>query len=244
MLNPTLKKLILLSVFSLSTGSITLAQPTVIGSFDIGNNNVHESFYIKSNVIGQYRYGQYKVEAGFLMNLKNTGQNFFPGYRFMASREFAIKEFPFSVQAFLVQNYDEMLRETNWGLDVSKEWKHFNLVLGTYFKIYAYRNEAIEMYDIDEECEKIEESFNFLYSFTYHLKPNGHQWNVGLTTTNFDYFLYNQETNPLFNLNGSYKLNKSLELFAQAWFETSGIFNINATYFGYYFRTGIKWNIK
>lgn len=236
--------MVLLFGFCLLTAIVSVAQPTVIGSFEVGDNNAAESSYIKSNVIGQYQFGKYKAEAGFLMNLKNTGENFFPGYRLMVSRDFAIKEFPFSVQGFLVQNYDEMLRETNWGLDASKEWKHIDLVLGTYFKIYAYRNEAIETYDIDENAEKMKEPFNFLYSFTYHLKPTGNPWNMGLTVTNFDYFHYNQETNPLFNLNGCYKLSENLSLFAQAWFETSGIFNINATYFGYYFRTGIKWNIK
>jgi hypothetical protein len=244
-LKSTLKILVLLSGFCLLTGIVSVAQPTVIGSFDVGDNNAAESYYIKSNAIGQYRFGKNMAEAGFLMNLKNTGENFFPGYRLMASRDFAIREFPFAVRAFLVQTTDaDMLRETNWGLDISKEWKHIDLVLGTYFKIYAYRNEAIETYGIEEDAAKMKENFNFLYSFTYRLKKTGNPWNIGLTVTNFDYFLYNQETNPLFNLNGTYKLNESIELFAQAWFETSGIFNINATWFGYYFRTGIKWNIK
>lgn len=178
------------------------------------------------------------------MNLKSENDLFFSGYRFGATQEFAVKQIPFSAQAFFTQNYDAMLRETNWGLDVSKEWKHIDLVLGTYFKIYSFRNEVIKTYGIEEDAEKLKEPFNLLYSFTYRLKPPGNSWNVGLTVTNFDYFLYNQETNPLFNLNGTYKLNESLELFAQAWFEASGIFNINACYFGYYFRTGIKWNIR
>lgn len=240
-----LKILVLLTSIWLQFGIHLMAQPTVIGFFDIGDNNAQESFYIKSQIIGEYQFGKNYAEAGFLMNLKNSGQKFFSGYRFMASRDLIIKEFPFRVQTFMEQTTDaEMLLETNWGFDISKKWKHIDLVLGTYFKIYAFRNEAIETYDIKEDAEKMKEPFNLLYSFTYHLKPKGYQWNAGITVTNYDYFLYSQETNPFFNLDGCYKLNGNLSLFAQAWFEPSGIFNINATYFGYYFRAGIKWKIK
>ena len=241
----TIQILVLVSGFCLLSGNVSLAQPVVICSFEVGDNNSAESYYLKSNALVQYRFGKNMAEAGVLMNIKNTEQYFFPAYRLMAAREFAIREFPFAVQAFWVQTADdEMLRETNWGFGVSKEWKHIGLVLGTNRKIYAFRNNAIETYNIEKDAEKIKEPFSLLYSLSYFFKPIGNSWNMGLAVTNFDYFLYNQETNPIFNLNGYYKLNSNISLFTQVWFEPSGIFNINACYFGYYVRTGIKLKIK
>ena len=43
-----------------------------------------------------------------------------------------------------------------------------------------------------------------MYSFSYFLKPTDENWNVGLSVTNIDHFVINQETNPVMNLCGLY----------------------------------------
>jgi hypothetical protein len=231
------KELITFIFLPLALASV--AQVKTIGYLDFGSNQSEPSVYLCSGINGSYQWNKTTAEAGFLMNLKSENDLFFSGYRFMTSREFTIKEFPFSVQAFLVQTYDEMLSETNWGFDVSKQWKHFDLTLGAFSNIYAYRNNAIEEYEIEEEAKKIKEPFNLQYLVRYKLKPSDHQWNAAVATTNFDYFLYTGETNPMFNLSGYYQVSPAIRVFTEAWFEFSGIFNINASYFGYYVRTGV-----
>ena len=45
-----------------------------------------------------------------------------------------------------------------------------------------------------------------MYRLSYYLKPADDKWNVCLSVTNIDYFVINQETNPVLNLSGLYKI--------------------------------------
>lgn len=234
----------LITFIFLPAALFSVAQVKTTGYLDFGSNQAEPSVYFRSGINGSYQWNKTTAEAGFLMNLKSENDLFFSGYRLVVTQEFAIKQIPFSAQAFYTQTFDEMLRETNWGLAAGKQWKHVDLMLGTYFKTYAYRNSAIETYGIEEENESISESFNLLYRATFSLKPAEHPWNASLTVTNTDYFTFSQETNPLFNLGGYYKINPVITVFAESWIELSGIFNINASYFGYYIRSGIILNIS
>ncbi len=234
----------LLVIVFLPVSFFSAAQVKTTGYIDFGSNQAETPVYIRSGVLGNYQWKNTRFEAGFLMNLKSENDLFLSGYRLKTSYDFNIKQKPFSAQAFFVQKYDEMLRETNWGIDIEKQWKHIDLTLGTWFKVYAFRDEAINEYGIDSENEKLKEPFNLLYSFKYRLKENGNQWNAAIGVTNFDFFIYSQETNPLFNLQGYYQFTPSVTLFTEAWFEFSGIFNINASYFGYYVRSGITINLN
>jgi hypothetical protein len=40
-----------------------------------------------------------------------------------------------------------------------------------------------------------------------------------------------------------YKPKSNLTLYLDTWYKQSGVFNINANYFGYFFRGGVKWDI-
>jgi hypothetical protein len=69
-------------------------------------------------------------------------------------------------------------------------------------------------------------------------------WNIGFSFTNIDYFIINQETNPVINLQGKYDVSKSLTLFLESWYKSSGAFNLSVNSFGFFFRTGVLWKIK
>lgn len=73
--------------------------------------------------------------------------------------------------------------------------------------------------------------------------PHNHNWNLGLTITNIDYYTINQSTNPIFNLQMKYDLKPNLSVRIDSWYKQAGIFNIYANYFGYFFRGGVKWEI-
>jgi hypothetical protein len=156
-----------------------------------------------------------------------------------------IKSTPIELQGFFLFNpFSDILRETNWGILLKSRLKHFDLALGTDFRTYAYSKKAINDYGIEKNAAKIHEPFNLIYSFSYYLKPTEDKWNIGLSVTNIDYFIINQETNPTLSLRGLYKLKSPLSLFAQAWYEPAGVLNLNINYFGFFIRTGIIWDIN
>lgn len=220
------------------------SQSDVSLHIDIGSTNVAPDIFLKSAAMGRYRIGKNQFEAGFLLNSKATQGNAFGGYRLQASRKLAINNRPLNIQFFWLQTiHSDLLRETNWGTSIRKQAKHLDIMVGTEFRTYAFRNYAIEKYGIVEEATKLHEDFNVIYSLSYNLKSPGSYWNVGLSVTNLDYFMVNQETNPLFCLRGSYKLKAPISLLTQFWYEPAGVFNIYANYFGSFIRTGILWNL-
>ena len=230
---------------SLITCINSAAQPGLTIFSDIGSNNVSHGLFIKSSAIGQYKFGKNILEAGFQTNLKNYNKPGFSGYTINASRNFAIKRISLVIQGFYVSIISsELIRESNLGGFVNMKLNHFEMKLGVNFRTYAFRPETISEYAIDNNSTKLHETGNLMYSFTYNLKPGDNRWNAGLSVTNTDYFNINQETNPMFNLHGSYKLKSPIRLFAQAWYEIAGASNLEVNYFGFYIRTGLIWNIN
>ena len=102
---------------------------------------------------------------------------------------------------------------------------------------------ALEEYDIEDSDKKFRENFNMIYMATAYLKPHENSWNVGLSCTNIDYFIINQSTNPVFNIQMLYKPNSNLTIRLDTWYKQAGILNINANHFAYFFRGGITWEI-
>lgn len=240
-----MRVLTLLTCLYLAYLSNLSAQPELTIFSDIGINEVSQGLFIKTATIGQYSFGRNLVETGFLVNVKGNTENVFPAYRIMVSREVKLKCKSVAVEGFLLQtNFSDILRETNWGTVFNLKSNRFDISIGTNIRIYTFRKDAIENYGIGWEATKLIEPFNLMYSFTYNIKSLKELLDVGLSVTNIDHFKISQETNPLFRLNVLYQLNASICLITQAWYETAGIFNIYANYFGFFIRTGIIWNLE
>lgn len=222
-----------------------MAQPELTIYTDAGKNNTSKGLFIKSATMGCYKFGKNRVGTGFQLDLKNSNNYGFSGYTINISRNLLTKRIPLELQGFFVltRPYD-LLQETNWGTLLKMKHKRFGMELGTNFRTYTLTKQAIKDYDSDKHSTKIHEVFNLMYSFNFFLKPTDEQWNVGLSVTNIDHYIINQETNPVFNLQGFYKLKSPVKLFAQAWYKTAGITNLNLNYFGFFLRTGIIWNIN
>jgi hypothetical protein len=219
------------------------AQPGLSFYADAGKNNISDGLYVRSVFLGNYSSGKNHLETGIQNNLINGNNIILSGYRFNGSRDFKIKNSLFQVQAFLIWTASgKILQETNYGFSVSLMHKHFEVLTGTNFRTYSFRRKAIGDYDIEKDAAKIHENFNLIYSFSFNLKPLGYNWNAGLSLTNIDYFLINQETNPYVNLHGSYKVNSRACLFTELWYKNAGSFNMSTNYFGFVIRGGIKWN--
>jgi hypothetical protein len=221
------------------------SQPGLSVYSDIGKNNVSQGIFIKSVTMGYFKSGKYELETGFQTDLKNNNRYGFSGYTLNAARSFLVKEISLELKGFCTWTYpNQILLETNWGAMLKLRQNHFEMSIGTNFRSYNFRHRAENEYEINTKNNKVHEIYNLMYSFSYYLKPTDHNWNVGLSVTNIDYFIINQETNPVFNLNALYKLSSQICLNIQAWYKCAGLTNLELNHFGYFFRTGIIWNIN
>lgn len=212
---------------------------------DIGENNASDRIFIKNVYRSSYGFHKFSFEAGMQFDLISNNPNAITGLDFICSREFKIKYFPFDViGSFMLNRFSDLLHETNWGIRMeTRKFEHFLFVLGTNFKSYTLNSAARIEYNINKSNITQSENFGMTYVITAFLKPNNNDWNVGLSCTNIDYYIMNQPTNPVFNLQMNYTIKSNLILYVHSWYKQAGIFNISANYFGYFFRGGIVWKI-
>jgi len=210
---------------------------------DIGQNVVSDGLFIKMADLANYQFGKNKVEAGLQVDIISNTDRFFSGYNIKASREFMIKSFPLDAQGFFILTpFSDILRETNWGILFGMYRNHFSIRIGTHFRTYAYNQKTIKSYGFETDA-RLHENWNLIYSFDGYVKPINNLWNIGLSVTNIDHFIINQETNPILNVKAGYRIQSTLNLFLESWYKSAGAFNLNVNYFGFFFRTGIIWDI-
>ena len=219
------------------------AQPGLTVYADAGENTISDGLYIRSALLGHYRFGKNRLETGVQSNLINGNDIVLSGYCINGAREFRIKNTFLEINGFWLWTASSgLLQETDYGCFISMKQKHFEIQTGTNFRTYSFRRKAMKEFSIGEGNSKIHENFNLMYSFSYNLKPFDSRWNTGLTLTNTDHFLINQETNPYINVHGSYNVSSPVCLFAEVWYKNSGSLNMSTNYFGFVIRGGVKWN--
>lgn len=219
------------------------AQIEITSYAETGKNQVSEGMYVAGAILPSFEYKKFTFSGGLQFDIINGSPNIISGYLINAAYDLHLKKQKFDIEAFYVYTpFSDILYETNYGALVKFHKTHFNFKFGTNFRTYAFSKQAVEEFNLEENTS-IHENFNFMYSVGYNLKPEESEWNIGLVLTNFDDFIINQETNPVFFLNGGYKLNTKLEIFGELWYKTSGAFNIRVNYFGYNIRTGLRWKI-
>ena len=237
------RKHLIITGMSLLISFLSHAQFQISTHFDFGENNVSEGIFIKNSYLGIYQFGKNKISGGCQFDLISRGTNFLTGSNLKVSRDFTIKEFPFEIQGLFMYNpFSELVRESIWGALVKIQRKHFVYQLGTNFRTYKVTGEAVDDYD-QESDNKIRENWNLMYLLQYNLHPPDHKWNMGVSLTNIDHFIINQETNPVLYLHGHYTFTAPVTLYIESWFKNAGAFNISSNYFGFFFRTGILWKL-
>jgi len=215
------------------------AQFQVSTYFDVGSNNVSEGLFLNSAGIGNYTFGENKIELGAQLNLISPYAPLFSGTNMTYSRNISIKNFEFELKAlFLYEKFAMDLHEFDWGLIFCKTYDHFKFSLGTSFRTYLITADESSGTD-----NTLHENWNTIYSASYFLNPSDKDWNLGITLSNIDYFLINQETNPIINIHANYKISEPFLIYAEAWYKSSGALNLSVNYFGFFFRTGLIWKI-
>lgn len=220
------------------------AQSTIEFYSDIGENNVSDGVFVKTGTFAKHKFKQNTFSAGLQFDIISPYRRFLTGSILSYSRAFSIKEFPFEAKTFFMYNpFSDWVHESNIGAVLTIQRKHFTCKLGTNFRTYKLTQNALDKNQLTTD-DKIHENLNLMYLINYDLKPPEHQWNAGISLTNIDRFIINQETNPVFYLHGKYKLSSPLTLYTEAWYQSAGSLNISVNYFGFFIRTGILWNIN
>jgi hypothetical protein len=221
------------------------AQSEIKIHTELANNNATQGIIIKTAVLENYKFGKNVVEAGFQLDLRNRTNFTFSAFTIDAGRNFQIKKSAFDLHIFYtVSRYSELMHEDNYGIFLSTRHTHFEMMIGTNFRTYSYNRLAVEFYEMQNDNTKIHENFNLLYSFGLLLNAAEKSWNLGVSVTDKDSFLNNQETNAFYKLHGYFKLNNALSFTAEVCYKPAGFLNTYTDSFGYFIRTGIIWKIK
>lgn len=244
MKNNRLAQTLSLIVLLASVHSIS-AQIKFLPYIDIGKHNASEGIFVKNAFRSSYQYKKYIVESGVQFDLVSNNPNLLTGLDLIGSKEFLIRDMPITIKGFFMMNrFSDIMYETNWGARIeTKKFENFIFELGTNNKTYTINSSARAKYNIKKSTSKHYENFTLIYMVAGYLKPHQNPWNIGLSITNVDFYNINQSTNPVFNLKMVCNMKSNITLYMDTWYKQAGIFNINANYFGYFFRGGIQWEI-
>lgn len=213
------------------------------GILDVGNSTISSGMYARPALVSQYIKNEFHGSAGFQWTFSNVERRNFSGYNISAGADFLLKEMPVTADLFYRNNpYSSLTRESNFGFICSHSLPHLEFKLGYHMRHYSLRRGADELSDLDPDADlAIWEYRNFIYRATYSLKETNATWNISVSLTNYDHFLIQQETNPLFSIQGCYQLTEALSISAEIWSQNSGMLNLHPNYYGYYLRTGVAW---
>ncbi len=218
-------------------------QPAVSGYAEIGNSPVLGTFGTFA-MIPEYKVHGLAVETGISLLGSGQKETLLDAVMLRGSYAFSVKQNPLGLAlGYIWKQPSTELRETNIYLSVDYGLKHWYFLLGNNFRTYRLSGNYREEQGFSREDSRIRESWNLMYRVSFSVNAPQKSWNLITTITNVDYFLIEQETNPLFNLRGLYKPRQDLVLFMEAWYKTSGMLNIQVNHYGFQFRFGVTWDI-
>jgi hypothetical protein len=223
-----------------------LAAIDQVNYIDVGNNNMSEGAFLRLASVSLFEKGNYRAGSGFLLNFSNQSDKIFAGFFINASGDFRIKKIPFEAGLFYrINPFSEMMKEINYGILLGYGSDHFRLKLGNNFRLYKLNKNTIEDYGLSTGSRtRIFEPRNLMYNLAYYIMPADHKWNAAAYITNYDFFLIQQETNPIISGRFIYDYSARLRVYCEIWYQGAGMFNLQANHFGFYLRTGISWQIK
>lgn len=233
--------ILLLAVSALPTFS-QLRESIFIGT---GSSSVSAGSFVRASSITACRIGSYETRLGMQATFARSGRNVFSGLFVDLTGDYHVKSFPVSATLFFRYNpYSPLISETNFGLKASHHREHLELHLGYNSRIYSMAKEETYVGDLDDPDMHIYEWRNFMYKGILWLKPMEHKWNLGASLTNFDYFLIQQETNPMLTALFQTRLSEDWDFYTELWYQGAGMLNLASNYYGYYLRAGFKWQLN
>lgn len=210
---------------------------------DFSSNALINGISLRAANLTAYQFGTFEAEGGLLVNLTQQFDRTLAALRIKGRYQIKTKKNElFAHTAFLYHPVSNLINEKNYCLWLEYRIPHFNFQFGNNSRIYSLTDEAMNLNALTEDDDyKIKELRNFMYRFEYSLKPQDHPWNSIFAITNTDYFLIQQETNPMLMAGFRYEISKKLRAYCELSYVCAGSFNLQANRFGYTFKTGLIW---
>lgn len=220
-------------------------QFTQTALLDVGNNTVSDGAYLRPTVMAAYRFNKFSVGAGLQWTFSSAERKVLSGGFISGSSDFKVREIPLSADLFVRRNpYSDVVKETLFGAVLKHERSRLDIHFGYHMRRYRLNEKEVEPGDpLSGSALSIWEYRNFMYSGTLRLKEGDAPWNLSVSVTNFDYFLIQQESNPMVNLAGYFRISDAVKLHSSLWYQSAGMLNIHANHYGFYFRTGVVWQV-
>lgn len=212
---------------------------------DAGSSTVSDGLFARPAFTTSFAFNSYYGTTGFQWTCSSAERNALSGWLISGGRKFSVREIPLSVDLFyLINPYTERIRESSFGGGISHKRSHLDIYFGYHMRRYRLNENAVDPGDpLSGSDISIWEYRNFMYRGTVRLKERDAPWNLSVSVTNFDYFLIQQETNPMVNLAGYCRISDAVKMHSSLWYQGAGMSNIHANHFGFYFRTGAVWQV-
>ena len=220
------------------------AQPSIMSFAEAGQNNIFNRGYFSYSLFPSYDLKDDSFDAGILFSFGGDREKNFGGYSLGYTRKFSLLKQSFAVSGFyLWVPFSSDLRETNLGIVLNYTLPHFQFTLGNNYRTYRFSKAFIRSDENATGNYRIIEPGNLIYTFQYRVNREEKLWNLMFSVTNNDYFIIEQETNPMILLKGTYQFKENLSSFIDIGHKSAGLLCIKVDYFGYFFRLGMKWDI-
>ena len=212
---------------------------------DVGSSTVSNGAFARPALITSYAFNRLYGSAGLQWTFSPAERKVLSGAFISAGSDFTVREIPLSSDLFLRRNpYSDVVNETLFGALLKHERSRLDIQFGYHMRMYRFTETPVESGDpLSPSALSIWEYRNFMYRGTVRLKERDAPWNLSATVTNFDFFQIQQETNPLFNVAGCFSVSDALEIRSSLWYQGAGMMNVHANHYGFYFRTGIVWQV-
>jgi hypothetical protein len=238
------KSKLLLPVVALIIPFCMQAQVLLTTYADAGNNAISNSGYQSYHFAPAYHFSRIRVESAFGWTFAKHKEKKFDSYSCAVNYTFNVVKKPISATVLFLKNIlSNNIRSTNIGILLNGSSHHFDFIIGNNYRRYILEHERMQSDEFVKNDVQITEPLNLVYSCTYNLNTPDKCWNVGITITDYDIHMIEQETNPLIHMKGSYSLNNEILPFILIGYKSAGLLNLSVNSFGYYFRMGLLWKL-
>jgi len=89
--------------------------------------------------------------------------------------------------------------------------------------------------------ENVSEPFNLTYRLAFNVRPSTSVWNINFGVSNYNLYEFERDWQCIFFLGGHYDFTKDFTALLEAELKPTGIFHMNARFWGLNIRAGVKY---